>query len=105
MPTDEILALLIAERDKIERAIQALGASTGKRRGRPPGSKNGQHAAVAEPTVAVGKTVRKKRTFSPAQRAAAAKRMKLFWKKRRAAKKKGWRPLARAALPRVGLCV
>jgi hypothetical protein len=87
MPTDQILALLIAERDKLNRAIEALGAPTGKRRGRPPGSKSGQ-AAVTEPSVPA-KTARKKRNFSPEQRAAAAKRMKAFWKKRRAAVKKG----------------
>ena len=84
MPTDQILALLIAERDKIDRAIQALGAPTGKRRGRPPGSGVKRVEAPAEPAA---KTVRKKRNFSPAQREAARKRMKLFWKKKNAAKK------------------
>jgi hypothetical protein len=85
MPTDEILALLIAERDKINRAIEALGAGT-KRRGRPPGSGVKHVEAVAGP-VAI--TARKKRTFSPAQREAARKRMKAMWaKKRKAAKNK-----------------
>jgi hypothetical protein len=37
MPTGQIVALLIAERDKINRAIEALGVGV-KRRGRPPGS-------------------------------------------------------------------
>ena len=39
MSTDHILALLIAERDKLNRAIEALSGPA-KRRGRPPGSKN-----------------------------------------------------------------
>jgi hypothetical protein len=84
MPTDHILALLIAERDKIDRAIQALGAPV-KRRGRPPGSGVKYAETVAEP---VAKKAAKKRTFSPAQREAARKRMKAFWaKKKKAAKK------------------
>ena len=35
MPIDHILSLLIAERDKLNRAIDALQEPT-KRRGRPP---------------------------------------------------------------------
>ena len=86
MPTDHILALLIAERDKIDRAIQALGVGT-KRRGRPPGA-GVKHAEV--PAKPVVKTARKKRNFSPAQREAARKRMKAMWAaKKKAAKKKG----------------
>jgi hypothetical protein len=84
MPTDHILALLIAERDKINRAIEALGAGT-KRRGRPPGS--GVKHAVPAPTP-IAKTARKKRTFSAAQREAARKRMKAMWAKRKKAAKK-----------------
>jgi hypothetical protein len=84
MPTDEILALLIAERDKINRAIEALGAGA-KRRGRPPGSGMKNVEAVAGSVATTG---RKKRTFSPAQREAARKRMKAMWaKKKKAAKK------------------
>jgi hypothetical protein len=83
MPTDHILELLIAERDKISRAIEALGAGT-KRRGRPPGS--GVKHVEPEPVV---KTARKKPHFSPAQREAARKRMKAMWKKRKAAGKNG----------------
>jgi hypothetical protein len=79
MPTDYILALLIAEREKLNRAIEALGEP--KRRGRPPGS----GAKHAETPV---KTARKKRMFSAAQREAARQRMKAMWaKKKKAAKK------------------
>jgi len=93
MPTDQILALLIAERDKINRAIEALGATTSKRRGRPPGSKNGQPAAgkkeaqaVAEPTTTSAKTAKKK--WTPAQREEARARAKAMWAKRKKAAKK-----------------
>jgi len=74
MPIDQILALLIAERDKLSRAIEALGEP--KRRGRPPGS----GAKHAEPPV---KTARKKRRFSAEQREAARHRMKAMWAKKR----------------------
>jgi hypothetical protein len=84
MPTDHIIALLIAERDKINRAIEALGAET-KRRGRPPGSGVKHVEATAEPAT---KTARKKPHFSPAQREAARQRMKKMWAaKKKAAKK------------------
>jgi hypothetical protein len=78
MPTDQILALLIAERDRLNVAIAALqgGSVAAKRRGRPP--KNFSPVAIAE------KPARKKRSFTPAQRKAQAKRMKAYW----AAKKK-----------------
>ena len=85
MPTDHIVALLIAERDKLNAAIDVLqGGPTTKRRGRPPGSGLKQVGAVAEPLP----TVRKKRNFSPAQREAARQRMKKMWaEKKKAAKK------------------
>jgi hypothetical protein len=84
MPTDHILELLIAERDKLNRAIEALGAGT-KRRGRPPGSGVKRVAAVTDP---VAKSARKKRNFSPAQREAARQRMKKMWDARKKAAKK-----------------
>jgi len=82
MPTEQIVALLIAERDRLSRAIEVLQGPT-KRRGRPP--KNPFAASVPpaiEPVAAVPS--RKKRTFSAAQRKEQAKRMKAYW----AAKKK-----------------
>jgi hypothetical protein len=91
MPTEQIVALLIAERDKIDRAIQALGASNGKRRGRPPGSKNAHPAAGKEqaelvPTTTAAKTARKK--WTPAQREEARARAKAMWARRKKAAKK-----------------
>jgi hypothetical protein len=81
MPTDHILTLLIAERDKLNRAIEALQGPT-KRRGRPP-----KNAAVASPaTTAPAK--HKRRTMSAAQRNAQGQRMKAYWAaKRKEAKK------------------
>jgi hypothetical protein len=82
MPTDHILALLIAERDKLNRAIEALSGPP-KRRGRP--SKNVlASASTASGPLAVAPVKRKRRKFSAAQRAAVAERMRQRW----AAKKK-----------------
>jgi hypothetical protein len=75
MPTDHILTLLIAERDKLNRAIEALQGSA-KRRGRPP-------KAVA--TAPVASTPKRKRR-SAAQRKSQAERMKAYWAKRKKAK-------------------
>jgi hypothetical protein len=84
MPTDQIVALLIAERDKINQAIETLGGGT-KKRGRPPGSKNAQPAAgaVAEPAA---KAVKKK--WTTAQREEARARAKAMWAKRKKAARK-----------------
>jgi hypothetical protein len=93
MPTDHILSLLIAERDKLNAAIAVLQGGQ-KKRGRPPKNpmpdwvtsnkltSNGAAAPVVEAPA------RKKRNFSPAQRKAAAERMRQMWaKKKKAAKK------------------
>jgi hypothetical protein len=75
MPTEQILTLLLQERDKLNRAIEVLQGT--KRRGRPP--KN--------PLAVVASTEngnKKTRTFSAAQRKKQAARMKAYW----AAKKK-----------------
>ena len=80
MPTEHILALLIAERDKLNRAIEVLQGPT-RRRGRPP--KNPLAHITASP--AAPKPAKKtRRKFSAAQRKAAAERMRQRW----AAKKK-----------------
>jgi hypothetical protein len=79
MPTEHILVLLIQERDKLNRAIEALQGPA-KRRGRPP--KNG-----AGPVEDVSTKTRKTRTFSAAQRKKQAERMKAYWAaKRKSAK-------------------
>ncbi|HTB11056.1 MAG TPA: hypothetical protein VK752_05785 [Bryobacteraceae bacterium] len=70
MPTDHILALLIAERDKLNRAIEALQGSP-KRVGRPP--KAG--APVVEPNSAAPK----KRHVNAAARRKMAAAQKKRW--------------------------
>jgi len=77
MPTDQILALLILERDKLNRAIEALQAPV-RRRGRPP--KNTATTAEAGPA--------KRKPRTPAQRRAQAQRMREYWAKRRKAEGK-----------------
>ena len=84
MNTNEIVAALIAERDRLNVAIGALqgGSSiTAKRRGRPPKNAAAPSAAssVASPQPAAVKKARKKRTFTPAQRREISKRMKARW--------------------------
>jgi hypothetical protein len=95
MQTDHIVALLIAERDKLDRAIGALQGPI-KRRGRPP--KNTLAVAPATPTAAASSIAtspaRKKRRFSAAQRKQQAERMRHYWAAKRSAEAK---PVAKAA--------
>jgi hypothetical protein len=84
MPTEHIVALLIAERDKLNRAIEAL-AGPAKRRGRPP--KN--PLATAATAAAAAPPAKRHKRRSAAQRKAQAERMKAYWAKRRKAEKKG----------------
>lgn len=81
MSTEHILTLLIHERDRLNRAIEALQGPT-KRRGRPPKNPSAAVSAVTAPTMAAPAT--KRRTFTAAQRKQQAERMKKYW----AAKKK-----------------
>jgi hypothetical protein len=74
MPTEHIIAMLIAERDKLNRAIDALQGS-GKRRGRPP-------KVVATPAAPVASVPKRKRQ-SAARRKAQAERMKAYWAAKR----------------------
>lgn len=91
MPTEQILALLIQERDRLNAALAALQGPT-KRRGRPP--KN-PLAAAAVPAAAA--PARKKRHFSAAQRAAAAERMRQRWAAKRKAEGKPRKKATKAA--------
>ena len=83
MLTEHILALLVAERDKLNRAIEALQGPT-KRRGRP--RKN--PLAVATLAASAQPTKKKRRKFSAAQREAAAERMRQRWAAKRKAEAK-----------------
>jgi hypothetical protein len=75
MAAEHILALLIQERDKLNRAIEALQGA--RRRGRPP---KAAASAVSRPSEAVPA---KRRPRTPAQRKAQAKRMREYWAKRK----------------------
>jgi hypothetical protein len=77
MPTEHIVALLVAERDRISRAIEALQGP--KRRGRPP--KNPLAVLAALPTPVSAK--KKRGGMSAAARKAQSERMKARWAKRR----------------------
>ena len=75
MPTDHIVALLIAERDKLNTAIEALGGTAKAATPKKPAAPETAHAAPSAPSV------RKKRHVS----AAARRKMALGQKKRWAA--------------------
>jgi hypothetical protein len=79
MATDHILTLLIAERDKLNKAIDALGGTT-----KPAGP-----AAVAAPRVAAAPKKRKRKPLTAAQKKAHSDRMKAFWAARRKKQAKG----------------
>jgi hypothetical protein len=74
MPTEHIISLLIAERDKLNRAIETLQGSA-KRRGRPPKDQS-LTAALETPAP-------KKKRRTAAQRKAQAERMKAYWAAKR----------------------
>jgi hypothetical protein len=79
MPTEYIVTLLIAERDRVNQAIEALQGRT-KRIGRPPGSKN---AVTTNGATATKPAKKHTRTFTAAQRKAQSERLKAFWAKKR----------------------
>jgi hypothetical protein len=79
MQTEHIVALLVAERDKLNRAIEVLQGPT-KRRGRPP--KN--LAAVVAQTASPAPSTNGRGTgMTAAARKAQSKRMKAYWAKRK----------------------
>ncbi len=85
MSAEHVLSLLISERDKLNRAIEAL-EMTVKRRGRP--AKQSWTFRTPYRTyhgVDANSTSPKRRTFTAAQRKQQAARTKAFW----AAKRKG----------------
>jgi hypothetical protein len=85
MPIEHILGLLIAERDRLNKAIDALQTPSA-RTGRPPVSRAAAAPAVA-PGVAGAAPVKKGRHFTPAQKKKQADKMKAYWAaKRKAAK-------------------
>jgi hypothetical protein len=89
MTTEHILTLLISERDKLSRAIEALG-EPGKRRGRPA-----KPAAATGPAPVKLAPVRRKRSLSAAGRKAIVQAAKKRWALIRAGKAKS--PFAKKA--------
>ena len=85
MPIDQILSMLISERDKLNRAIEVLQGNP-PRGGRP--RKNVTPTPDAEP--ATNSTVRKRPRWTPAMRRAASERAKVAYAARmkRAGKKR-----------------
>jgi hypothetical protein len=81
MQTEHIVNLLIQERDRITRAIEALQGPT-KRRGRPPKS---PLAVVAAGPLNAAPAKAKKRGWTAAQKKAASLRMKARWAKKKKA--------------------
>ena len=69
-----LLQLLIAERDKLNRAIEALGSEP-KKRGRPPGRRS--RRSPARPAKSG------RRGMTAAARKAQSERMKAYWAQRR----------------------
>ena len=77
----DALEILIAERDRLNRAIEILQGETeaprrGRKPGRPPGSANKKKARKA------------RKAMSPAAKKAVSERMKKYWAARRKAKGK-----------------
>lgn len=83
MATEHIVALLIQERDRLNRALEALQGPA-KRRGRPP--KSAVAAVVAAAPVNAAPAKVKKRGWTAAQKKAASARMKARWAKKRSGK-------------------
>jgi hypothetical protein len=84
MATEHIVSLLLAERDRLTRAIEALQGPA-KRRGRPRATAS----APAASTPAKAKPTRKRRKLTAAEKKAASDRMKAYWAARRKQKSKG----------------
>jgi hypothetical protein len=86
---NQIAAAIQAEISRLQQALSILtGGAAIKRRGRP--RKDSMPDWVTSNGATATPPARKKRTFSPAQRKAAAERMRKMWaeKKKKAAVKK-----------------
>jgi hypothetical protein len=73
----DVLAVLRAERDRLDRAIAVMETEP-KRRGRKPGS-----AAVAAAAAGEAPKKRGRKKMSPAARKAVSERMRKYWAERR----------------------
>jgi hypothetical protein len=71
--SEQLLALLFAERERLNRAIESLGGTTGRGRGRPPGKRTVPAKAKD------GATAKPKRKLSAAGRKAIAAAARKRW--------------------------
>jgi len=82
MQTEQIVALLVAERDRVSRAIEALQGPT-TRRGRPPKSSSNPGSSVRQPIP-----VQRRHKLSAAGRKAIADAARKRWAAIKAGKAK-----------------
>jgi hypothetical protein len=82
MPTDHILSLLITERDKLDRAIEAL-------QGTSRSATQPKKVTPALDATPAKNHAPKRRAWTPAMRLAAKRRAKAVWAKKRKAEAKG----------------
>jgi len=82
MALDHIVQLLITERDKLTRAIEALGAPA-QHRGRPRKQAKAKAGAAAVPAPAATVRKRKRKPLTAARRKALSAKMKAYWAKRK----------------------
>jgi hypothetical protein len=80
MDTQQIVAHLIAERDRLTKAIEALSGPT-ERRGRPP-----KNAVASVATTVESTEPKKRRGWTAAAKKAQAAKMKAYWAARKKAK-------------------
>jgi hypothetical protein len=77
MATEHIISLLIAERDKLNKAIEALGGAA------TPASRTSKSSESSAPVAAVPAKKRKRKPLTAAQKKHQSERMKAFWAARR----------------------
>jgi hypothetical protein len=82
MATEHILSLLIAERDKLSKAIEALGG-TSKPASSPKPVSSPKAVEVSAPAAAPAAKRRSRKALTPAQKKAHSERMKAYWAARR----------------------
>jgi hypothetical protein len=83
MATEHILSLLIAEREKLNKAIHALGGPSA-----PKPVTTAKVVALAPAAVAPAKT-KKRKPLTAAQKKAHSERMAAYWAARRKKQAKG----------------
>jgi hypothetical protein len=77
MATEHILSLLIAERDKLSKAIDALGGTP------KPVARPTKAIEAPAPAAAAAPKKRHRKPLTAAQKKAHSERMKAFWAARR----------------------